>query len=122
MKLASASLAACLAVLPTAWSLPNNLSIHQFKLPTCAAASCLKSTNGLFDGCPPSDLACLCRLEQTEIARYVSTVQTCIDGDEGKAACTEGARYQYKSVLKTVCANEQFGNKTVNFAQVTPPA
>ncbi|KAH9880967.1 hypothetical protein J1614_001460 [Plenodomus biglobosus] len=119
MQLARATLAIFLAVLPAARSLPNDLSIRQFKLPTCQAEACLATTNGTFDACPPSDLACLCSLNQPEIARYVSMVQPCIDGDEGQAACTDGARYQYKDVLKTVCASKQFGNKTVEFAPIT---
>ncbi|KAI8938577.1 hypothetical protein NX059_004456 [Plenodomus lindquistii] len=119
MKLAGTTLATLLTVLPAAWSLPNNLSIRQFKLPTCKAESCLATTNGTFGACPTSDLACLCSLNQTEVTRYVSIVQPCIDGNEGKAACTDGARYQYKDILKTVCASAQFGNKTVEFAPNT---
>ncbi|KAF2850319.1 hypothetical protein T440DRAFT_110920 [Plenodomus tracheiphilus IPT5] len=119
MKVTNTTLAVFLAVLPAVWSLPNDLSLRQFKLPTCKAASCLSTTNGTFDACPPSDLGCLCSLNQTEINRYVNIVQPCIDGDEGRANCTYGARYQYKDVLKTVCASEQFGNKTVMFAPIT---
>jgi hypothetical protein len=52
--------------------------------------SCLTSTNGLFDGCATNDLACLCRLDQPEVARYVTAVQPCIDGDAGHIACTAG--------------------------------
>jgi len=119
MKLSSTTLGIFLTMLPAVWSLPTDLSIRQFKLPTCAADTCL--TDGTFDACPPSDLACLCKLDQAEVTRYVSTVQSCIDGEKGKQACTDGARYQYKDVLKTVCASEQFGNKIVEWAP-TPAA
>jgi hypothetical protein len=30
-------------------------------------------------------------MDQSEVTRYVSTVQPCIDGDAGKETCTDGA-------------------------------
>ncbi|KAF2124144.1 hypothetical protein P153DRAFT_390694 [Dothidotthia symphoricarpi CBS 119687] len=102
------------AVLP-AVCLPT---ARQFNLPTCGAETCL--TDGVFDACAPGDLACLCTLEQSEVTRYVETVQSCLDGEAGQAACTAGAIYQYKDLLKTVCATEQFGNKTVVFTAPIP--
>ena len=55
---------------------------------------CLVATNKLFDGCEPSDLACLCRLEQSEVTRYVETVQPCLNGDIGREKCTTGAIFR----------------------------
>jgi hypothetical protein len=95
--------------------------------------SCLLSTNGLFDGCATNDLACLCRLDQPEVARYVTAVQPCIDGDAGHIACTDGGIQgesltrlymkmehanmvpEYKDVLRNVCNTEQFGYKQAVF-------
>ncbi|KAF1840333.1 uncharacterized protein K460DRAFT_410927 [Cucurbitaria berberidis CBS 394.84] len=115
MKLTTTTLAVLAAVIPTIWSLPTELALREYKLPTCGAESCLVQTAEVFDACAPSDLACLCTLEQSEVTRYVNTVQPCIDGDAGKAACTDGARYQYKDLLKSVCADDRFGNKAVEF-------
>jgi len=116
MKFRSTTLAILATVLPAAWSLPAELPVRQFKLPTCGAESCLVETPGLFDACTAGDLGCLCTLEQSEVTRYVSIVQPCLDGDVGKATCTDGAIYQYKDLLKTVCASDQFGNKVVEFS------
>lgn len=119
MRFYNVSLAIIAAVLPVSWSLPAELAVRQFKVPTCAAEQCLVETPGLFDACAPSDLACLCSLDQCEVTRYVSTVQPCLDGAAGKAACTAGAIDQYKDLLKSVCAGERFGSKVVDFP---PPA
>ncbi|CAO2652278.1 Nn.00g005610.m01.CDS01 [Neocucurbitaria sp. VM-36] len=116
MKFNNAVLAFIAAALPTVWSLPAQLDVRQNKLPTCGAETCLTETPGLFDACEPNDLGCLCSLQQSEVTRYVGTVQPCIDGEPGKVACTDGARYQYKDLLKQVCASDQFGNKAVEFA------
>lgn len=115
MKFSTSYIAVFAAVFPTVWSLPTAPSARQFKPPTCGAEQCLAATNGEFDACKPNDLACLCRLEQSEVTRYVETVQPCINGDIVPKSCTAGAIYQYKDLLKTVCASKESGNKIVAF-------
>jgi hypothetical protein len=96
-------------------------------------ATCLADTDGTYKGCAPRDLVCLCRLDQSEVTDYVSIVQPCIDGNVGPDTCTKGAIYrelpraykydyniltrqsEYKDLLETVCADDQFGNKVVEF-------
>ncbi|KAH7371565.1 hypothetical protein BKA66DRAFT_423905 [Pyrenochaeta sp. MPI-SDFR-AT-0127] len=120
MKFSNAYLAVIAAILPAVWSLPAELAVRQYKLPTCGAEYCLVETPGLFDACAPSDLACLCSLEQSEVTRYVSTVQPCLDGVAGEATCTPGAIYQYKDILTLVCSGERFGAKVVAFPPTVP--
>lgn len=110
------------AAIPSVWSLPTSLAARQFKVPTCGAEACLASTGGSFvasnasNGTSPSDLKALCSLPQADVDEYVKTVQPCIDGEEGKAACTEGAIYQYKQLLQDECAKPVYGNITVQWA------
>lgn len=56
--------------------------------------SCLSETPGVFDACPPGNLACLCALPQTEVERYVNIVAPCLDGDIGRSICTAGAIFR----------------------------
>jgi hypothetical protein len=56
--------------------------------------TCLADTDGMFHACAPHDLVCLCNLDQDELALYVSTVQSCIDGEVGHTTCTDGAIYR----------------------------
>jgi hypothetical protein len=55
---------------------------------------CLVDTSGIFDGCAPYDLVCLCNLDEDELSRYVTTVHPCIDGPLGSEMCTDGAIYR----------------------------
>ncbi|KAF1919275.1 hypothetical protein BDU57DRAFT_527322 [Ampelomyces quisqualis] len=109
-------LAVITTIAPATLALPSILSANSFKIPTCGAEACLAKTNGTFDACTPNDLACLCRLDQSRLDTYVATVQPCIDGAVGHNTCTDGAIYQYKDVLTTVCADDAFGHKKVSFA------
>ncbi|KAF9700930.1 hypothetical protein EKO04_001147 [Ascochyta lentis] len=117
----AAYIAVIAAAVPAVWSLPSGLITKSFKVPTCGAETCLASSNGTFiatgasNGTAPNDLGRLCSLPQEDVTRYVQTVQPCIDGDAGKAACTEGAVYQYKDLLKSVCARDTY-QKTVQWA------
>ncbi|KAJ4992955.1 hypothetical protein SVAN01_01659 [Stagonosporopsis vannaccii] len=110
------------AAIPAAWSLPAGLISRQFEVPSCGAAVCLESTGGNFvtegatNGTAPSDLGGICSLSQDDVNRYVRTVQPCIDGDAGKKACTAGAIFEYKRLLKTECAKPAYGNITVTWA------
>lgn len=52
---------------------------------------------GATSGTAPNDLVGLCSVSQEDLTRYVQTVQPCIDGDEGKKACTSGAVYRKSS-------------------------
>jgi hypothetical protein len=88
MRLSTSPLAIVAALLPAVHGFPTS---EPFKVPTCASEQCLTTTNGRFDDCKTDDLVCLCDLEQTEVTRYVSTVQPCIDGKAGHNACTGGA-------------------------------
>ncbi|CAA9959263.1 hypothetical protein CFE70_010609 [Pyrenophora teres f. teres 0-1] len=121
MKLSS-SVFAIFTILPAVWTLPTNL-LRESKLPTCGASQCLATTNGLFDGCAPGDLTCICTLEQSEVDRYVTTVQPCLDGEPGKKACTAGAVANYKQLLARVCKEPEYGslNKNVTFAPAPAP-
>ncbi|EDU44414.1 CFEM domain containing protein [Pyrenophora tritici-repentis] len=121
MKLATSSLLAIFTIFPAVYTLPTtHLLSRQSKLPTCGATKCLATTNGLFDGCAPGDLVCICTLEQSEVDRYVSTVQPCLDGEAGKAECTAGGVANYKQLLAKVCMEPEYGslNRTVEFAPV----
>ncbi|KAF2821611.1 hypothetical protein CC86DRAFT_98507 [Ophiobolus disseminans] len=118
MKFTTTLFAVLAAVAPTASSLPSDPSARQNKIATCAAETCLTTTNGQFNGCATNDLVCLCKLEQAEVSRYVSVVQPCIDGDAGHKACTAGGIYTYKDVLKNVCDTEEFGYKKAIFPEV----
>ncbi|KAF3035707.1 hypothetical protein E8E12_007125 [Didymella heteroderae] len=110
------------AAVPAVLSLPASLVSRQFTVPSCGAAACLPSTNpslngtyvatGASNGTAPSDLGGICSLPQDDVTRYVETVQPCIDSEPGKV-CSAGAIYQYKDLLKTVCAQS---NKTVHWA------
>lgn len=109
------------AAVPAVWSLPSGLVTKQFKVPTCGAETCLAATNGTFvatgasNGTAPNDLGRLCSFPQEDVTRYVQTVQPCIDGDAGKSVCTAGAIYQYKDLLKSVCASDPY-QKTVQWS------
>ncbi|UPX10361.1 uncharacterized protein EKO05_0001025 [Ascochyta rabiei] len=117
----TAYVAVIAAAVPAVWSLPSGLVAKSFKVPTCGAETCLASSNGTFiatgasNGTAPSDLGQLCSLPQEDVTRYVQTVQPCIDGDAGRANCTEGAIYQYKDLLKSVCASDAY-HRTVQWA------
>ncbi|KAL6711713.1 hypothetical protein ACN47E_004647 [Coniothyrium glycines] len=102
MKFSSAIFALIATAAPAAWSLPAEPK----PVPTCAAEQCLQGEPipGLFDGCAPNKLDCICGQNQTEVTRYVKTVQKCIDDKNiGGKACTAGAQYNYKSLLTDVC-------------------
>jgi hypothetical protein len=76
----------------------RGMSLHYSK-PHCVTDQssqeiCFADTDGAFDACATNDLACLCSLDQSEVTRYVDTVQPCIDGDAGREACTAGAIYR----------------------------
>lgn len=109
------------AAVPAVWSLPASVALRSFAIPTCGAETCLASTNGTFvttvapNGTAPNDLGRICSLPQEDVTRYVQTVEPCIDGDAGKNACTPGAIYQYKDLLKTVCALPEY-SKQVQWA------
>ncbi|KAH6644434.1 hypothetical protein C7974DRAFT_439765 [Boeremia exigua] len=121
MKIA-AYLTIVATAIPTVWALPAGLMARQFTVPTCGAEACLASTNGTFvspaasNGTAPGDFARICSLPQDEVSRYVQTVQPCLNGKEGKKACTPGAISQYKSILETECAKPAYGNKQVQWA------
>ncbi|KAH5659173.1 hypothetical protein HBI51_021060 [Parastagonospora nodorum] len=115
MKYASIVITMVGTITPAVLCLPATSFTRQFQLPTCGAETCLTATNGLFNACEPHNLACLCSMEQKGISDYVTLVQPCIDGDAGHDLCTEGAIYQYKDLLTTVCADDYFGNKVVQF-------
>ncbi|KAL5113235.1 hypothetical protein ACEQ8H_008902 [Pleosporales sp. CAS-2024a] len=44
-------------------------------------------------------------MKQSDITRYVATVQPCLDGKEGQDNCTDGAICQYKDLLTTSVYN-----------------
>jgi hypothetical protein len=61
--------------------------------------------DGYFDRCAPGNLVCLCNLEQSEVTRYVNTVQPCLDASlkvTGEAGCTAGAVYRQSSTQTNV--------------------
>ncbi|KAF2029982.1 hypothetical protein EK21DRAFT_112461 [Setomelanomma holmii] len=105
MKCIGTSLALMAAAIPTIVAFPMTTFARQYIPPTCGVDQCL--AGGLFDGCKPADLGCLCSLEQDEVTRYVSVVQPCIDGAPGKDECTAGAIAQYKQLLRNTC-DQQF--------------
>ncbi|KAF2711387.1 hypothetical protein K504DRAFT_465151 [Pleomassaria siparia CBS 279.74] len=79
-------------------------SLDAYKLPSCGAANCLP--DGLFYTCDPSDLKCLCTQPQNRVDEYVRAVKPCLESEERKASCTDGALFQYKDLLVTVCESE----------------
>ncbi|KAH7064456.1 hypothetical protein BKA63DRAFT_572359 [Paraphoma chrysanthemicola] len=111
MRSITTLIALAAALVPAVFALPASLVARQtFQIPTCGVDECLAW--GLFDGCEPDNLGCLCSLEQSEVTRYVSVVQPCIDGEPGLSTCSEGAIFQYKDLLETVC-DKQFGKVAV---------
>ncbi|KAF2789228.1 hypothetical protein K505DRAFT_328388 [Melanomma pulvis-pyrius CBS 109.77] len=76
-------------------------AVSAFKIPTCGASACLP--DGVFNTCEPADLGCLCSQDQSSIDEYVGLVTPCLESEERKWACTEGALYQYKDLLVHVC-------------------
>ncbi|KAH7392316.1 hypothetical protein DE146DRAFT_758044 [Phaeosphaeria sp. MPI-PUGE-AT-0046c] len=122
MKYSTALLAVASITCPSTIAFPTAVSARGYKLPSCGATTCLEETNGFFDDCEPFQLGCLCSLSQTEVTRYISIVQPCIDGKVGPERCTDGGIYQYKDLFSTVCAEERFGNKTVEFPANISPA
>lgn len=103
------------AAVPAVWSLPAGLVLRQFQVPSCGAETCLPSTNGTFvtasapNGTAPYDLGKICSLPQDDITLYVQTVQPCIDGDAGKAKCSEGA-ISRKSSMRSVVFEQNTDN------------
>lgn len=59
---------------------------------TTSQSNCL--TDGVFYTCAPSDLACLCAKDQALVNEYVITVTPCLDSEERKEECTDGALYR----------------------------
>eukprot|EP00299_Pterocystis_sp_00344_P002343 c12656_g1_i1.p2 GENE.c12656_g1_i1~~c12656_g1_i1.p2 ORF type:complete len:115 (+),score=3.93 c12656_g1_i1:223-567(+) len=110
MKYIGTCLAMMAAVIPTIVAFPMTSFARQYIPPTCGAEQCLAW--GLFDGCEPENLGCLCSLEQSEVTRYVAVVQPCIDGEPGEDECTVGAIAQYKQLLRDTC-DQQFGKTAV---------
>lgn len=115
MKYSTALLAVASTMFPSIFAFPASVAARGFELPSCGATTCLDETNGFFNDCKPSDLGCLCSLDQAEIDRYISIVSPCVDNKIGRERCTDGGIYQYKDLFATVCAEERFGNKTVKF-------
>ncbi len=97
------------ATIPTVWSLPAAATPKPFAIPTCGAELCLASPNSTFaaggasNGTAPNDFGRICSLPQDDVTRYVQTVQPCIDGEEGKKACSAGAIYR-KSTSDAIIA------------------
>jgi hypothetical protein len=59
---------------------------------TTPQSECL--TDGVFYTCEPSDLSCLCAKEQALVDEYVINVTPCLESEERKEFCTDGALYR----------------------------
>ncbi|ORY07290.1 hypothetical protein BCR34DRAFT_590359 [Clohesyomyces aquaticus] len=73
-----------------------------FELPTCGTENCL--TDNLFYGCKPKVLGCICKMDQGRVDEFVGNITPCLkSSDRKKKYCTDGALFQYISLLKDVC-------------------
>ncbi|KAF2195653.1 hypothetical protein K469DRAFT_544981 [Zopfia rhizophila CBS 207.26] len=93
-----------ITILAALFSLAHSFPSNSFPVPTCGVEKCL--FDGVFYGCRPIDLVCLCKKEQEVVDRYVGLIRPCLEGHVG---CTDGAAAQYKQLLTDVC--ETFGRR-----------
>lgn len=124
MKLSITARAFLVTVLPVVLSLPTSLAAEPHPVASCAIVclnvlytsaisdstqeQCLleEPVPKTFEGCNPSDLACLCRQNQGEVTRYVHKAQVCIDDPAlGGKACTPGGRYGKINLTQSVNVN-----------------
>jgi hypothetical protein len=65
---------------------------HEVISNTVSQSNCL--TDGVFYTCAPSDLACLCAKDQPLIDQYVDAITPCLESEDRKNECTDGALYR----------------------------